>query len=84
MADLLSLRCDGSHSHVRLEGGTRTKRAASYPVSLVPPGDCPCFKKSGPEEELSKVVPNLLLALRAPTISAQVPFCSGEQAFNRV
>ena len=35
MADLLSLRCDGSHSHVRLEGGTRTKRAASYPVSLV-------------------------------------------------
>ena len=35
LAELLSLRCDGTHSHVRLEGGTLTKRAASYPVSLV-------------------------------------------------
>ena len=35
LAELLSLRCDGSHTHVRLEGGTLTKRAASYPVSLV-------------------------------------------------
>ena len=32
LAELLSLRCDGGHSHVRLEGGTLTKRAASYPV----------------------------------------------------
>ena len=35
LAELLSLRCDGTHSHVRLEGGTLTKRAASYPISLV-------------------------------------------------
>ena len=35
LAELLSLQCDGSHSHVRLEGGTLTKRAASYPISLV-------------------------------------------------
>ena len=35
LAELLSLRCDGTHSHVRLEGGTLTRRAASYPVSLV-------------------------------------------------
>ena len=35
LAELLSLRCDGTHSHVRLEGGTLTKRAVSYPVSLV-------------------------------------------------
>ena len=35
LAELLSLRCDGTHSHVRLEGGMLTKRAASYPTSLV-------------------------------------------------
>ena len=35
LAELLSLRCDGTHSHVRLEGGTLTRRAASYPISLV-------------------------------------------------
>ena len=35
LAEMLSLRCDGTHSHVRLEGGTLTKRAASYPISLV-------------------------------------------------
>ena len=35
LAELLSLRCDGTHSHMRLEGGMLTKRAASYPVSLV-------------------------------------------------
>ena len=34
LADLLSLRCEGNHSHVRLEGGTLTKRAASYPFPL--------------------------------------------------
>ena len=34
-SELPSLRCDGTHSHVRLEGGTLTKRAASCPVSLV-------------------------------------------------
>ena len=27
LADLLSLRCEGNHSHVRLEGGNLTKRA---------------------------------------------------------
>ena len=35
LADLLSPRCEGNHSHVRLEGGNLTKRAASYPISLV-------------------------------------------------
>ena len=35
LADLLSLRCEGNHSHVRLEGGNLTKRAASYPLPLV-------------------------------------------------
>ena len=35
LADLLSLRCEGNHSHVRLEGGTLTKKAASYPLPLV-------------------------------------------------
>ena len=35
LADFLSLRCGGNHSHVRLEGGNLTKRAASYPISLV-------------------------------------------------
>ena len=31
LAELLSLRCEGNHSHVRLEGGNLTKQAASYP-----------------------------------------------------
>ena len=35
LADLLSLRCEGNHSHVRLEGGNLTKKAASYPLPLV-------------------------------------------------
>ena len=35
LTDLLSLRCEGNHSHVRLEGGNLTKRAASYPLPLV-------------------------------------------------
>ena len=35
LAELLSLRCEGTHSHVRLEGGTLTKKAASYPFPLV-------------------------------------------------
>ena len=35
MAEMLSLRCEGKHAHARLEGGTLTKRAASYPFSLV-------------------------------------------------
>ena len=35
LADLLSLRCEGNHSHVRLEGGNLTKKAASYPFPLV-------------------------------------------------
>ena len=35
LAELLSLRCEGNHVHARLEGGTLTKRAASYPFSLV-------------------------------------------------
>ena len=35
LAELLSLRCEGKHSHVRLEGGNLTKKAASYPFPLV-------------------------------------------------
>ena len=35
LADLLSLRCEGNHSHVRLEGGNLTKKAASHPLPLV-------------------------------------------------
>ena len=35
LAELLSLRCEGNHSHVRLEGGNLTKKAASYPLPLV-------------------------------------------------
>ena len=35
LADLLSLRCEGNHSHVRLEGGNLTRKAASYPLPLV-------------------------------------------------
>ena len=35
LADLLSLRCEGNHSHVRLEGGSLTKKAPSYPLPLV-------------------------------------------------
>ena len=35
LADLLSLRCESNHSHVRLEGGNLTKRAALHPISLV-------------------------------------------------
>ena len=35
LADMLYLRCEGNHAHARLEGGTLTKRAASYPFPLV-------------------------------------------------
>ena len=35
LADLLSVRCDGNHTHVKLEGGSLTKKAQSYPPALV-------------------------------------------------
>ena len=35
LAKLLQARCNGQHEHDRLEGSSRTRRAESYPVSLV-------------------------------------------------